>query len=108
MKKIKIMSLACGVVFAMGAIGVSTAAAHPKVLEIKENGTIKNIGTGVVEEGDFALTTTTGNFSCEDHSEGTLATNDAKTDTFTETNTSYKCNSGPFVFSDPGGVSRSV
>lgn len=56
----------------------------------------------MAEEGEFFLTTTTGDFSCEDYSEGTLATNGPKTDTFTETRADYKCN-GPFVFSDPGG-----
>jgi hypothetical protein len=105
MRRINIMGVACGAVLAMGAIGVSTAAAHPKILEIKEDGAKKSTGTAVLEQGEFFLTTTTGNFTCEDYSEGTLATNDAKTDTFTETSTHYKCNTGPVVFSDPGGVS---
>lgn len=105
MEKMKIMGLAWGAVLAMSAIGVNTAAARPNVLEIKEHGAMKSTGSAVVESGEFYLKTNAGTFTCEDSSEGTLATNDAKTDTFTETNTSYKCNSGPFVFSDPGGVS---
>lgn len=104
MRRIKSVGVALLAMLAMSTLGVGVASASPKVLEIKEEGLLKNTGTEVYEEGGFELKTTTGNFICESGASETLTTNDSKTDTFKLISAGYYCY-GPFEFGGPGGVS---